>query len=54
MDRTGYGVYFPPGNNGNTVDSCDIGNLRMIRNTPQSVNPDEAMRLKQILAEGVE
>ncbi len=41
MDRTGYGVYFPPGNNGNTVDSCDIGNLRMIRNTPQSVNPDD-------------
>jgi len=41
MDRTGYGVYFPPGNNGNTVDSCDIGNLRMIRNTPTSVNPDD-------------
>jgi hypothetical protein len=41
MDRTGYGVYFPPGNNNNTVDSCDIGNLRMIRNTPQSVNPDD-------------
>jgi len=41
MDRTGYGVYFPPGNNSNTVDSCDIGNLRMIRNTPTSVNPDD-------------
>jgi hypothetical protein len=41
MDRTGYGVYFPPGNNNNTVDSCDIGNLRMIRNTPTSVNPDD-------------
>jgi hypothetical protein len=41
MDRIGYGAYFPPGNNGNTVDSCDIGNLRMIRNTPTSVNPDD-------------
>jgi hypothetical protein len=41
MDRTGYGVYFPPGNNGNTVDSCDIGNLRMIKNTPTTVNPDD-------------
>ena len=41
MDRTGYGVYFPPGNNNNTVDSCDIGNLRMIRNTPTTVNPDD-------------
>jgi hypothetical protein len=34
MDRMGYGAYFPPGNNNNTIDSCDIGNLRMIRNTP--------------------
>ena len=34
MNRMGYGVYFPPGNNNNTVDSCDIGNLRMIVNTP--------------------
>lgn len=41
MDRTGYGVYFPPGNNNNTVDSCNIGNLRMIRNTPTTVNPDD-------------
>ena len=38
MDRTGYGVYFPPGNNGNTVDSCDIGNLRMIRNLHSALN----------------
>jgi len=41
MDRIGYGAYFPPGNNGNTVDSCDIGNLRMIKNTPTTVNPDD-------------
>jgi len=34
MDRMGYGAYIPPFNNGNTMDSCDIGNLRMIRNTP--------------------
>jgi hypothetical protein len=41
MDRIGYGVYFPPGNNNNAMDSCDIGNLRMIRNTPTTVNPDD-------------
>ena len=34
MDRIGYGAYFPPFCNNNTVDSCSIGNLRMIRNTP--------------------
>jgi len=34
MDRIGYGAYFPPGNNNNIVDSCSIGNLRMIVNTP--------------------
>jgi hypothetical protein len=39
MDRMGYGAYFPPGNNNNTIDSCDIGNLRMIRNT-QGGNDD--------------
>jgi SprB repeat len=33
MDRMGYGAYLPPGNSNNTMDSCDIGNLRMIRNT---------------------
>lgn len=41
MDRIGYGAYFPDFCNGNTMDSCDIGNLRMIRNTPTSVNPDD-------------
>jgi len=39
MDRMGYGVYIPPFNNNNTIDSCDIGNLRMIRNT-QGGNDD--------------
>jgi hypothetical protein len=34
MDRMGYGAYITPQSNGNTMDSCDIGNLRMIRNTP--------------------
>lgn len=33
MDRIGYGAYFRPFSNSNTMDSCDIGNLRMIRNT---------------------
>jgi len=33
MDRMGYGAYIPPFCNSNTVDSCNIGNLRMIRNT---------------------
>ena len=27
--------------NSNTMDSCDIGNLRMIRNTPKPENPDD-------------
>jgi len=34
MDRMGYGAYITPLSNGNTMDSCNIGNLRMIRNTP--------------------
>jgi len=33
MDRIGYGAYFRPFSNSNTMDSCDIGNLRMIVNT---------------------
>jgi hypothetical protein len=41
MDRIGYGAYFNVGSNANTMDSCNIGNLRMIRNTPQSQNPDD-------------
>jgi hypothetical protein len=41
MDRIGYGAYFNVGCNTNTMDSCNIGNLRMIRNTPTSVNPDD-------------
>jgi hypothetical protein len=41
MDRIGYGAYFKPLSNGNTMDSSDIGNLRMIRNTPQSENADD-------------
>lgn len=34
MDRIGYGVYIPKFCNFNNVDSCDVGNLRMIVNTP--------------------
>ena len=41
MDRIGYGAYMTRTSPGNTIDSCDIGNLRMIRNTPTSVNPDD-------------
>ena len=41
MDRIGYGAYMTRTSPGNTIDSNDIGNLRMIRNTPTSVNPDD-------------
>ena len=41
MDRIGYGAYFRPFSNSNTMDSCDIGNLRMIRNTPKIQNKDD-------------
>jgi len=41
MDRIGYGVYITRTSRGQMIDSCDIGNLRMIRNTPTSVNPDD-------------
>lgn len=41
MDRVGYGVYITRTSRGQLIDSCDIGNLRMIRNTPTSVNPDD-------------
>lgn len=41
MDRIGYGAYITSSSRGQTIDSCDIGNLRMIRNTPTSVNPDD-------------
>jgi len=41
MDRIGYGAYITPFSNGNTMDSCSIGNLRMIKNTPTTVNPDD-------------
>jgi hypothetical protein len=33
MDRIGYGAYFTTFSNGNTMDSSDVGNLRMIVNT---------------------
>jgi len=41
MDRIGYGAYITSSSRGQTMDSNDIGNLRMIRNTPTSVNPDD-------------
>lgn len=41
MDRIGYGVYVTSSSRGQTIDSCNIGNLRMIRNTPTTVNPDD-------------
>ncbi len=41
MDRIGYGFYITAFSNGQTIDSCDIGNLRMIRNTPRTVNADD-------------
>jgi len=41
MDRMGYGVYVTSSSRGQTIDGNDIGNLRMIRNTPTSVNADD-------------
>lgn len=41
MDRIGYGAYITASSRAQTLDSCNIGNLRMIRNTPTSVNPDD-------------
>jgi hypothetical protein len=39
LDRVGVGAYFV--GPGNTIDSCDIGNMRMVRNTPTSVNNND-------------
>ena len=41
MDRMGYGVYITLSSSGMIIDGCDIGNLRMIKNTPTSINPDD-------------
>ncbi len=41
MDRIGYGIYITPRSNGQTMELCDIGNLRMIKNTPKTINPDD-------------
>jgi hypothetical protein len=41
MDRIGYGLYITPRSNGQTMQFCDISNLRMIKNTPTTVNPDD-------------
>jgi len=34
MDRVGYGVYITGSSSGQWIDSCDVGNLRMVVNTP--------------------
>jgi hypothetical protein len=41
MERVGNGVYITRTSRGQTIDSCEISNLRMIRNTPTTVNPDD-------------
>jgi hypothetical protein len=41
MDRIGYGLYITPRSNGQTMQFCDISNLRMIKNTPTTINPDD-------------
>jgi hypothetical protein len=41
MDRIGYGAYITISSSGITLDKCDIGNLRMIKNTPTAINPDD-------------
>lgn len=38
MDRIGYGAYITASSRAQTIDSCDIGNLRMIVN--DIINPD--------------
>lgn len=41
MDRIGYGLYITPKSNGQTMQFCDISNLRMIKNTPTTINADD-------------
>ncbi len=41
MERIGYGVYITAKSNGQAIRSCDISNLRMIKNTPTTINPDD-------------
>ena len=42
FDRVGVGVYYPNNlSSYNTIDSCDIGNMRMVKNTPTSVNSND-------------
>jgi parallel beta-helix repeat protein len=41
MDRIGYGFYLTSSSTGNNITGCDIGNLRMIKNTPKTINPDD-------------
>ncbi len=41
MDRIGYGVYLTTTSSNTTITGCDIGNLRMIKNTPKEINPDD-------------
>jgi hypothetical protein len=41
MERIGYGFYITSTSPGQKIDGCEISNLRMIKNTPTSVNPDD-------------
>jgi hypothetical protein len=42
MNRVGVGVFYSTNtSHHNTMDSCDIGNMRMVRNTPTSVNNND-------------
>jgi hypothetical protein len=42
MDRVGVGVFYSSTTSpSNTIDSCDIGNMRMVKNTPTSVNNND-------------
>ena len=41
MDRIGYGIYITARSNGQVMERCDVGNLRMIKNTPTTVNADD-------------
>lgn len=41
MEIIGFGFYITSTSPGQKIDGCEIGNLRMIRNTPTSVNPDD-------------
>lgn len=41
MERIGYGIYLTTTSSRTTINKCTISNLRMIKNTPRPINPDD-------------